>query len=73
MSLIGHGAFNSNKIYLLQNAAAILLQNATEVYYKMGQIFYYKMRQLLQNGTFITDCGSRVKYYHHSFLGFLVD
>ena len=45
---------------LLQNAAAILLQNATEVYCKMGRVFYYKMRQLLQNGTFITDCDSRV-------------
>ena len=50
---------------LLQNATTILLQNATKVYYKMRQVFYHKMRQfyykmrhLLQNATFVTNCGS---------------
>ena len=57
---------------LLQNGTAILLQNATEVYCKLRQVsyykmrqfitksrrFHYKMRQLLQNATFIANCGS---------------
>ena len=46
---------------LLQNATAISLPNATEAYYKILQVFYYKMQQLLQNGTFITNCDSTMK------------
>ena len=48
---------------LLQNATAISLPNATEAYYKIRQVFYYKMRQLLQNGTFITNCNSTMKWH----------
>ena len=70
---------------LLQNETAILLQNATEVYYKMRQDLYYKMRQLLkaatillqmrqllQNGIFITNCGSTMyKIDKLKFVGFV--
>ena len=58
---------------LLENATAILLRNATEVYHKMGQVFYDKMQQLLQiattllqNATFITNCGSTPWAIHFS-------
>ena len=64
---------------LLQNATTILLQNATEVYYKMSQIFYYKMRrfyykmqQLLQNETFITNCGRTLSLFAHKRGGFVL-
>ena len=58
--------------FLLQNAT-VLWQNPTVItkcddfitecdsYYKMRR-FYYKMRQLLQNATFITNCGSTHRF-----------
>ena len=45
---------------LLQNVSGFFITKC-DSYYKLRR-FYYKMRQLLQNATFITNCGSTLGF-----------